>query len=198
VFGKFSVQTCESHCRCEVFRVFYVFLRVTPVKPVVGLPRPEMPYHQPVWANQTFCPNKLRPSVAYRAPAAALSAGSLPAPRTYSSSNHREFAKEGQKERGARQPHKRLLYYFNVNRTSLDHLLLGKNADVDKNVECPEYTAASGEMSEQAFPQPMGLATPKPLAGKHASQASWVGTERNYEALSATLPDEGGPLGQPQ
>jgi hypothetical protein len=61
-----------------------------------------------------------------RAPAAALSAGSLPAPRTYSSSNHREFAKEGQKERGARQPHKRLLYCFNVNRTSLDHLLLGK------------------------------------------------------------------------
>jgi hypothetical protein len=26
-------------------------------------------------------------------------------------------------------------YYFNVNRTSLDHLLLGKYADVDKNVE---------------------------------------------------------------
>jgi hypothetical protein len=49
--------------------------------------------------------------------------------------------KGGRKERGARQPHKRLLYYFNVNRTSLDHLLLGKNADVDKNVECPEYIA---------------------------------------------------------
>ena len=31
--------------------------------------------------------------------------------------------------------HKRLLYYFNVNRTSLDHLLLGGNADVDKSVE---------------------------------------------------------------
>jgi len=43
----------------------------------------------------------------------------------------------GTKERGARQPHKRLLYLycFNVNRTSLDHLLLGRNADVDKNVE---------------------------------------------------------------
>ena len=41
----------------------------------------------------------------------------------------------GKKERGARQLHKRLLYCFNVNRTSLDHLLLGKNADVDKNVE---------------------------------------------------------------
>jgi hypothetical protein len=49
----------------------------------------------------------------------------------------------GQKERGARQPHKRLLYCVNVNRTSLDHLLLGKNADVDKNVECYEYSAAS-------------------------------------------------------
>ena len=32
-------------------------------------------------------------------------------------------------------PHKRLLYCVNVNRTSLDHLLLGRNADVDKNVE---------------------------------------------------------------
>jgi len=28
-----------------------------------------------------------------------------------------------------------LLYCVNVNRTSLDHLLLGKYADVDKNVE---------------------------------------------------------------
>src|SRR5258708_29832449 len=34
-------------------------------------------------------------------------------------------------------------YYFNVNRTSLDHLLLGKSADVDKNVESLEYTAGS-------------------------------------------------------
>jgi len=39
--------------------------------------------------------------------------------------------------------HKRLLYYFNVNRTSLDHLLLGGNADVDKNVEWSEYSAGS-------------------------------------------------------
>ena len=45
-------------------------------------------------------------------------------------------------ERGARIPHKRLLYCVNVNRTSLDHLLLGKFADVDKCVECPEYTPA--------------------------------------------------------
>jgi hypothetical protein len=41
----------------------------------------------------------------------------------------------GTKERGARYLHKRLLYYVNVNRTSLDHLLLGRNADVDKHVE---------------------------------------------------------------
>jgi hypothetical protein len=31
--------------------------------------------------------------------------------------------------------HKRLLYYVNVNRTSPDHLLLGRKADVDKHVE---------------------------------------------------------------
>jgi hypothetical protein len=40
-----------------------------------------------------------------------------------------------EKKRGARQPHKRLLYCINVNRTSLDHLLLGRNTDVDKKVE---------------------------------------------------------------
>jgi hypothetical protein len=53
--------------------------------------------------------------------------------------------------RGARQLHKRLLDYFNVNRTSLDHLLLGKSADVDKNVECPEYTAGSGSCQRKRF-----------------------------------------------
>ena len=36
------------------------------------------------------------------------------------------------KKRGAWGDHKRLVYYFNVNRTSLDHLLLGAGADVDK------------------------------------------------------------------
>ena len=40
-----------------------------------------------------------------------------------------------EKKRGARGDHKRLVYSFNVNRTSLDHLLLGGNADVDKSVE---------------------------------------------------------------
>jgi len=44
-------------------------------------------------------------------------------------------AGKGKKERGAWKPHKRLLYCVNVNRTSLDHLLLGKNADVDRSVE---------------------------------------------------------------
>jgi hypothetical protein len=38
----------------------------------------------------------------------------------------------GKKERGARMDHERLCYCVNVNRTSLDHLLLGKCADVDK------------------------------------------------------------------
>jgi hypothetical protein len=49
--------------------------------------------------------------------------------------------KRTKKERGARYTHKRLLYCVNVNRTSLDHLLLGENADVDKNVEWTEYNA---------------------------------------------------------
>jgi hypothetical protein len=40
--------------------------------------------------------------------------------------------KQAGKERGARETHKRLLYCVNVNRTSLDHLLLGESADVDK------------------------------------------------------------------
>ena len=48
---------------------------------------------------------------------------------------------QGKKERGARQLHERLLYCVNVKRTSLDHLLLGKNADVDKNVESHDYSA---------------------------------------------------------
>jgi hypothetical protein len=45
------------------------------------------------------------------------------------------LAQAGGKERGARHTHKRLLYCVNVNCTSLDHLLLGGNADVDKDVE---------------------------------------------------------------
>jgi hypothetical protein len=40
----------------------------------------------------------------------------------------------GLKKKGERRPdtHKRLLYCVNVNRTSLDHLLLGESADVDR------------------------------------------------------------------
>jgi hypothetical protein len=54
-------------------------------------------------------------------------------------------------ERGARQLHKRLFYCINVNRSSLDHLLLGVNADVDKNVEWSEYNAGLGICQEQRF-----------------------------------------------
>ena len=38
----------------------------------------------------------------------------------------------GEKERGARQSHRRLLYCVNVNYTSLDHLLLGMVAYFDE------------------------------------------------------------------
>jgi hypothetical protein len=62
-----------------------------------------------------------------------------------------EFGQAREKERGARQRHKRLLYYVNVNRTSLDHLLLGKNADIDKNVEWSEYSAGLGRCQKKRF-----------------------------------------------
>jgi len=44
------------------------------------------------------------------------------------------------KERGARQIHERLFDCANVNRTSLDHLLLGKAADGDKMSRDPSIT----------------------------------------------------------
>jgi hypothetical protein len=71
--------------------------------------------------------------------------------RRIDSPNHQEFKEARQKERGARKPHKRLLYYFNVNRTSLDHLLLGGNADVDRNVEWSEYSAGRGNFQNKRF-----------------------------------------------
>ena len=52
-------------------------------------------------------------------------------------------------------------YYFNVNRTSLDHLLLGKCADVDKSVESPEYIARSERCQRKRF---LGTGS---VAGKH-------------------------------
>ena len=52
---------------------------------------------------------------------------------------------------GARQPHKRLPYCIKVNRTSLDHLLLGKKADVDKNVAWPDYNAGSRRCQNKRF-----------------------------------------------
>ena len=59
--------------------------------------------------------------------------------------------KRDKKERGARQSHKRLLYCVNVNRTSLDHLLLGRNADIDKSVEWSEYSAVSRRCQNKGF-----------------------------------------------
>ena len=42
-------------------------------------------------------------------------------------------------------------YCFNVNRTSLDHLLLGRNTDVDKNVEWYEYSAGPRSCQNKRF-----------------------------------------------
>jgi hypothetical protein len=46
--------------------------------------------------------------------------------------------------------HKRLLYCVNVNRTSLDHLLLGESADIDKLSNDLEYNSR-GEGSMTNF-----------------------------------------------
>jgi hypothetical protein len=43
-----------------------------------------------------------------------------------------ERGREKGERRSVRKIHKRLLYCVNLNRTSLDHLLLGKCADVDR------------------------------------------------------------------
>jgi hypothetical protein len=82
---------------------------------------------------------------------AAFTKHSLSVRRTINSSNDREFGQARQKERGAWYLHKRLLYCVNVNRTSLDHLLLGRNADVDKNVEWSDYSAGSGRCQNERF-----------------------------------------------
>ena len=68
------------------------------------------------------------------------------------------------KRRGARQRHKRLLYCVNVNRTSLDHLLLGRNADVDKSVEWSEYSAGSGRIGRSVSLN-FGFGTRKQVTG---------------------------------
>jgi hypothetical protein len=54
---------------------------------------------------------------------------------TQDSSNYEDFGPAGQKGERRSVTSQAPLHYFNVNRTSLDHLLLGKNADIDKNVE---------------------------------------------------------------
>jgi hypothetical protein len=64
----------------------------------------------------------------------------------------------GQKRREALGSLKRLLYCVNVNRTSLDHLLLGKNADVDQMSNDPSiardrrYARTSAPSSIFTFP----------------------------------------------
>jgi hypothetical protein len=50
-------------------------------------------------------------------------------------------------ERGAWQIRKRLLYCIKINRTSLDHLLLGKKADVDKMSSAPSIARERGDFS---------------------------------------------------
>ena len=74
------------------------------------------------------------------------------------------------KERGARQPHERLLYYVNVNRTSLDHLLLGRNADIDKSVEWSDYNAGIGGCQSKRFLDVLGSGTRKPVTGNGVNQ----------------------------
>jgi hypothetical protein len=46
--------------------------------------------------------------------------------------------------------HKRLLYCVNVNRTSLDHLLLGEDADIDKMSHERSITPNPGEQKQRA------------------------------------------------
>jgi hypothetical protein len=43
--------------------------------------------------------------------------------------------------------HKRLFYCVNVNRTSLDHLLLGESADIDRLSNAPSITPDDREAS---------------------------------------------------
>ena len=71
-----------------------------------------------------------------------------------------------QKERGARERHKRLLYCVNVNRTSLDHLLLGKKADVDKMSS--GLSIARGNLRARIF---QSSRRPKPLISQRGIQS---------------------------
>ena len=55
--------------------------------------------------------------------------------------SHRERCDGADKRREALGvDHKRLLYCVNVNRTSLDHLLLGESADIDQMSNGPSIT----------------------------------------------------------
>jgi hypothetical protein len=58
--------------------------------------------------------------------------------------------RSSQKERGARQTHKRLLYCVNVTSTSLDHLLLGTAADGDQMSHAPSIPR-SAKIAKTSF-----------------------------------------------
>jgi hypothetical protein len=58
----------------------------------------------------------------------------------------------GQNKRGARPTHKRLSYTFKINRTSLDHLLLGKCADIDKVSNAPSILRSSPQSLPMSRP----------------------------------------------
>ena len=63
---------------------------------------------------------------------------------------------QGNSDRGKRREalgvdHKRLLYCVNVNRTSLDHLLLGENADIDELSNVPSIAPEEREAGRISF-----------------------------------------------
>ena len=55
--------------------------------------------------------------------------------------------------------HKRLLNCVNVNRTSLDHLLLGESADIDKVSNAPSITREGREGGWILFQSLLGVQT---------------------------------------
>jgi len=62
------------------------------------------------------------------------------------------FQQAAKIKRGARQTHKRLSYTFKINRTSLDHLLLGKCADIDKMSNAPSILRSFFQSSQMSRP----------------------------------------------
>jgi hypothetical protein len=60
-------------------------------------------------------------------------------------------------------------YCFNVNRTSQDHLLLGRSTDVDENVEWTEYSAGPGDFGT-SFSLAFGFGTRKRVTDKRVNR----------------------------